>query len=68
MLRVGQAGPEKLAGQNIPGDPGEFVGKCYRQHIVKQPLPGRLDPGLERVQTFGLISTTHPAYINRIRR
>ena len=49
MLRVGEAGPEVLAGQNIPGDPGEFVGKCYRQHIVKQPLPGRLDPGLERV-------------------
>jgi hypothetical protein len=43
------------------GDAGDFVGKCYRQHVVMKPLPGRLDPGLEPVasQIFGLISTTH---------
>jgi hypothetical protein len=29
--------------------PGEFVGKCYRQYVVMQPLPGRLDLGLEPV-------------------
>ena len=30
--------------QNAPGDTGELVGECDRQHIVVQPLPGRLDP------------------------
>src|SRR6267142_4063320 len=36
-------------GQDAPGDAREFVGKGYRQHVVMQPLPGRLDPGLEPV-------------------
>src|SRR6476660_8448108 len=49
MLRVGEAGPEKLAGQNIPGDAGQFIGEGDRQHVVMKPLPGCLDPGLEPV-------------------
>jgi len=32
--------------QNTPGDAGEFVGEGNRQHVVMEPLLGRLDPGL----------------------
>jgi tetratricopeptide (TPR) repeat protein len=42
-------GLECPTGQDAPGDAGEFVGKGYRQHVVTQPLAGRLDPGLEPV-------------------
>ncbi len=33
--------------QNTPGDAGELIGQRNRQHVVVQPLLGRLDPGLE---------------------
>jgi hypothetical protein len=52
-------------GQDAPGDAGEFVGKCYRQHVVMQPLPGASIQGLSpwRSQIFGLISTTHADFL-----
>jgi hypothetical protein len=33
--------------QNAPGDAGELVGEGDCQHVVMQPFPGRLEPGLE---------------------
>jgi hypothetical protein len=35
--------------QNAPGDAGELVGEGDCQHVVMQPFPGRLEPGLEPV-------------------
>jgi hypothetical protein len=36
-------------GENAPGDAGQLVGERDCQHVVVQPLLGRLDPGLEPV-------------------
>jgi hypothetical protein len=35
--------------QHTPGDARELVGERDRQHVVVEPLGGRLDPGLEAV-------------------
>jgi len=35
-----------VLGQHRPGDACKFVGKCNRQHIVMQALPGRINPRL----------------------
>src|SRR4030095_3812169 len=47
------------AGQHAPGDAGELVGQCDRQHVVMEPLPGRLDPRLEPVPLPVLLSDQH---------
>jgi hypothetical protein len=46
------------ASQHAPGDAGELVGEGDCQHVVMQPFPGHLEPGLEPVALFSLISTT----------
>src|SRR5262245_44838710 len=35
--------------EHRPGDTGQLVGKCDRQHVVMQPLLGGFDPRLEPV-------------------
>ena len=35
--------------ENAPGDAGQLVGERNREHVVVQPLLGRLDPGLEPI-------------------
>src|SRR5215475_13228416 len=47
------------AGQDAPGDAGQFIGEGDRQHIVMEPLAGRLDPGLEPVPLPVLLSHQH---------
>src|SRR5579863_2555486 len=39
--------------ENAPGDTGKLVGECDRQHVVMQPLLGRLDPSLEPIAPPG---------------
>src|SRR5260370_41574847 len=36
-------------GKNGPGDARQLVGECNCEHVVVQPLLGRLEPGLEPV-------------------
>src|SRR6266480_6907235 len=52
-LGIGLVGHPRLetpaTGKNAPGDAGQLVGKRDREHVVVQPLLGRLEPGLEPV-------------------
>src|SRR5215831_12274279 len=44
-----------VIGKYAPGDARQLVGERDGEHVVVQPLPGRLEPGLEQRADFAVM-------------